>query len=44
MVRTEQRLADLHSKLQITPAQEPQWQKFAQAMRDNGRKMDETVW
>jgi protein CpxP len=42
MVRTEQRLADLHTKLQITPAQEPQWQNFAQAMRDNGRKMDET--
>jgi periplasmic protein CpxP/Spy len=40
--KTEQRLSELHSKLQITQAQEPQWQKFAQAMRDNGRKMDQT--
>jgi hypothetical protein len=35
--RVEQRIADLHSKLQITSAQEDQWNKFADVMRDNGR-------
>jgi protein CpxP len=40
--RVEQRITDLHEKLQITPAQEPAWKKFAQTMRDNARKMDQT--
>jgi Spy/CpxP family protein refolding chaperone len=34
--RVEQRIADLHSKLKITSAQEDQWNKFADVMRDNG--------
>ena len=37
--RVEERIADLHSKLQITSAQEDQWNKFADVMRDNGRTM-----
>ncbi len=39
--RVEQRINDLHAKLQITPAQEADWKKFAQTMRDNARKMDQ---
>jgi protein CpxP len=39
--RVEQRINDLHAKLQITQAQESEWQKFAQTMRDNARKMDQ---
>lgn len=38
----EQRITDLHAKLQITPDQQPLWDKFAQVMRDNARSMDET--
>jgi len=39
--RVDQHIKELHSKLQITSAQEPEWQKFAQTMRDNARKMDQ---
>jgi periplasmic protein CpxP/Spy len=35
--RVEERIADLHSKLKITPAQEDQWNKFADVMRENGQ-------
>ena len=38
----EQRITDLHAKLQITPAQQQRWDQFAQVMRDNARRMDET--
>ncbi len=37
----EQRIADLHSKLKITSAQEDQWNKFADVMRDNGHTIGE---
>jgi periplasmic protein CpxP/Spy len=37
--RTEQRIAMLHSELKITPAQETQWQQFADVMRQNGETM-----
>jgi hypothetical protein len=37
--RVEERIADLHSSLKITPQQEDQWSKFADVMRDNGRTM-----
>jgi hypothetical protein len=39
--RVEQRIDDLHQKLQISAAQEPEWKKFAQTMRENARKMDQ---
>ncbi|WP_213778322.1 Spy/CpxP family protein refolding chaperone [Caballeronia sp. dw_276] len=39
--RVEQRIADLHSKLKITSAQEDQWNKFADVMRDNGHTIGE---
>jgi Spy/CpxP family protein refolding chaperone len=35
--RVEERIAYLHSQLQITSAQEDQWNKFADVMRDNGK-------
>src|SRR5580658_3389402 len=36
----EQRITDLQSKLQISAAQKPQWDRFTQVMRDNARDMD----
>jgi periplasmic protein CpxP/Spy len=38
--RTEAQITDLHSKLQITPAQEDQWNKLASVMRENASQMD----
>lgn len=38
----EQRIAGLHAKLQITPAQQTQWDQFSQVMRDNAQNMDAT--
>jgi hypothetical protein len=40
-VRVEARIKDLHAKLKITPAEEDQWAKVAEVMRDNAKKMDE---
>lgn len=37
----DQRIADLHSQLHITRAQEPKWDKFAAVMRSNARQLDE---
>ncbi|KXV14653.1 hypothetical protein CR51_03920 [Caballeronia megalochromosomata] len=39
--RVEERIAELHSSLKITPQQEDQWSKFADVMRDNGRTMSD---
>ena len=39
--RVEQRIAELHASLKITPQQEEQWSKFADVMRDNGRTMSD---
>ena len=38
----EQRIADLRTRLAITPAQQADWEQFAQVMRDNARSIDET--
>jgi hypothetical protein len=38
--RTELRITNMHSKLKITAAQEEQWTKVAEAMRDNAKTMD----
>ena len=38
--RVEARVKDLHARLRITQAQEDQWSKVAQVMRDNGKHMD----
>jgi Mg-chelatase subunit ChlI len=39
--RVERRIKELHGQLQITPAEEPQWNEFAQVMRENARDMDQ---
>ena len=36
----DQRIGELHAKLAITPAQQPQWDRFTQVMRDNATAMD----
>jgi len=41
--RVEQRIKELQAQLKITPAEETQWQQFAQTMRDNARDMDQAV-
>lgn len=38
--RVEARVKDMHAKLKITKAQEDQWAKVAQVMRDNAKTMD----
>jgi protein CpxP len=38
----EQRITELHAQLQITPEQQPQWDQFAQVMRDNAKTMDDS--
>src|ERR1700756_3670036 len=39
--RVEARIKELHAQLRITAAEEPQWNEFAQVMRENARDMDE---
>jgi len=39
----EARITQLHSELGITPAQETQWDAFAQVMRDNAGRMQQTL-
>lgn len=39
--RVEHRIKELHAQLQITPAEEPQWNQFAEVMRENARDMDQ---
>ena len=39
--RVENRIKELHAQLGITSAEEPQWNQFAEAMRDNARAMDQ---
>ncbi|MGH7152843.1 MAG: Spy/CpxP family protein refolding chaperone, partial [Acetobacteraceae bacterium] len=37
--RVEHHIKQLHAELQITPAEQPQWDQFAQAMRENAQDM-----
>lgn len=39
----EQHIDQLHAQLQITPAQQQQWDQFAQVMRDNAENMRQAV-
>jgi protein CpxP len=41
--RVERYIKDLHARLQITPAEETQWNQFAEVMRQNARNMDQTL-
>lgn len=37
----EQRIRDLHASLHITSSEQPQWEQFAQVMRDNAKDIDQ---
>jgi protein CpxP len=39
--RVEQHITRLHAQLNITPAQQAQWDQFAQVMRDNAKNMNQ---
>ncbi len=39
--RVEARIKDLHAKLKITTAEEDQWTRVTDVMRDNAKKMDQ---
>jgi len=41
--RVEARITDMHAKLKITQAQEDQWAKVAQVMRDNEKAMEPLI-
>ena len=41
--RVEARIKELHTKLNITPAQEEPWNKVAQVMRDNAKTMEALI-
>lgn len=41
--RVEARIKQLHAQLHITPAEETQWNQFAQTMRDNAREIDQAA-
>jgi len=41
--RTELRIKDMHAKLKITPSEEGQWGKVADAMRDDAKNMDSLI-
>jgi CBS-domain-containing membrane protein len=41
--RVEQRIKELHERLQITPQQESQWKAFAGVMRANAQHMDQLL-
>jgi protein CpxP len=39
--KVERRITQMHQELKITPEQQPAWDGFAQAMRDNATSVDE---
>jgi periplasmic protein CpxP/Spy len=39
----EHHIADLHAKLKITSAEEPQWKEVADTMRHNARELDRAI-
>ncbi len=39
--KVEQHIKELHDKLGITPAEQPQWEQFAQVMRENAVQLTE---
>lgn len=39
----ERHIKDLHAQLKITPAEESQWNKVAQTMRDNAAELDSAI-
>jgi protein CpxP len=41
--RVEQHITQLHTELHITPAQQGEWDQFAQVMRENAKNMGKTL-
>jgi molecular chaperone GrpE (heat shock protein) len=41
--KVEQHINQLHAELHITSAQQPQWDQFAEVMRDNARSMEQAM-
>ena len=41
--KVEQHIKQLHNQLRITTAEEPQWQQFAQVMRDNAAQIEQAL-
>ncbi len=41
--RVEKHIADMHAQLRITPAQQSEWDQFAQVMRENAASMNDTM-
>ncbi|MDR3530756.1 MAG: Spy/CpxP family protein refolding chaperone [Rhodopila sp.] len=41
--RVEQHITDLHTQLHITPAQQTEWDQFAQVMRENAKDMNQAL-
>jgi len=41
--RVENRINELHAQLRIMPAEQQQWNQFAEAMRENARDMDQVL-
>jgi hypothetical protein len=41
--RVENRIKQLHTQLRITSAEEPQWNQFAEVMRQNARDIDQAI-
>jgi len=39
--RVEEHTKELRAQLRITPAEQPQWEQFANVMRENARAMDQ---
>jgi periplasmic protein CpxP/Spy len=39
--RVEEHIRELHAQLRITSAEQPQWDSFANVMRENARNMDQ---
>jgi hypothetical protein len=42
-LKVEQHIHTLHAQLAITAAEQPQWDQFAQVMRDNAAQMGQTI-
>jgi hypothetical protein len=41
--RVEEHIRQLHAQLRITPVEQPQWDRFAEIMRENARGMDQEI-
>jgi periplasmic protein CpxP/Spy len=41
--RVEHRINELHAQLRITPAEQQQWDRFAEVMRENARDLDQAL-